>query len=187
MKRQFTLAEKLLLILNISDGVIGGWFSVWYTKIFLNLLDYKYVSAQNILSALLGVLLMLLVIKMFEEPSFRVIFYSSILSYLSLFALYLSPGMFILVNTICSILMGALVTALRNSIQAKNIANDRRASYDNYESVLSRIGLIIGGIFAFMTILPTIQYQIIWICSYVIFDLDLIIIYFLVKYNVLKY
>ena len=83
--------------------------------------------------------------------------------------------------------MGALVTALRNSIKAKNIAHDHRAHYDNYESVLTRVGLIIGGVFAFITILPTIQYEVIWICSYVIFDLDLIILYFLIRFNILKY
>lgn len=179
--------ENILLSFEIFDSIVEGWFSVWFVKGFAAIVDVQYLSISNIIRAILGAILMFVVIKRFEKPTFKHIIFSWILSYFSLFALFLTPGYFLLISTILSVLMGSIVGAFRNSLYAINIPNERRARYDNHVMLLQRIGSIIGGSIAYLTILPHTSYQMIWICGYIAFDIDLIITLILIKKRVIAY
>ncbi len=172
---------NVLVALFLTDAVVQGWMGIWWIKCFAPLLPAKTISVNDILSAALGIVFMYVIIRKYEKPSVGAIIISGLVSYLSLFALMISPSVFVLVSTFMGVWMVSLVRVFGNNLIAENIQQSERASFDNHVALMRNIGLIVGGCIAFFTVPTERAYWKVWIAIFIAFDTDLIIRVILIR------
>ena len=179
--------HHILLALFCFDVTIEGWFSIWYLKIFIELIDAQFISFNSILSSALGIFTMYVVIKRYEKPSPTILVMCTLISYLGLLGLIFSPSIFLISSTLLGTVLGAVSTSFRNNITAQNVPSDYRAKYDNWQTFLTKISIIIGSSIAYFTIAESVAYWKIWIMTFMLFDLDLMVKLILIKKGIIKY
>jgi len=178
---------NVLLTLFLSDAIVEGWMGVWWIKCFAPMLSSEIISVNNMLNSALGIIFMYVIIRRYEKPAIGGIVISGLVSYLSLFALMISPSVFMLVSTFMGVLMGSLVRAFGNNLIADNISQTERASFDNHASLMRNTGSIIGGCAAFFTVPTEIAYWKVWIAIFIAFDTDLVVRIILIKTGFFNY
>jgi len=178
---------QILLILSCFDIMIEGWFGIWYLKIFIEKIDVQMLSFTHILSSGLGIITMYWVIKKYEKPSISMLIIVTAVSYIGLFGLMISPSIFLIASTVLETIRNPVATSFRNNLIPLNVSHNNRAKFDNLQSLLSKICLIVGGLVAYFTIAASIEYWKIWLAVYILFDVDLIIKLLLIKKGIIAY
>jgi hypothetical protein len=125
-----TKQAKVLIALCLTDSIMGNWLRVWWIKIFSDMISSNMLSINGILQSLLGLLTLSFVVKKCEIPKMRTLILNCLFSYTGLFALLISPSVFILVSTVLGSLFGSLATAFNNAIYAQNISQEYRNKFD---------------------------------------------------------
>lgn len=181
--------KKLFLQLSEAfDSVVGSWVSIWYVKIYVNLVSTEALAVKDIVTSTGGTLLMLLLIRYYKDVvSLKIVLISMTTSYLALCGLMLGPNEFLILSSILSIGINSTGRMFMNNIYAKNIKQNERAQFDNYKSVSNSLGGIIGSSLACISLLSFVDYKLMWLLIYLAFDLNLIALVWGVKTGWLKY
>jgi len=160
---------------------------VWFLKIFIPLVSSDSVAISDGIQSALTVVFSLIIVNMLGSLTLKKIYYVWAFSYSGLLALLVSPTSFLILSTFSSASFMSITKIFRNNLNAQNISNDERAMFDNYQFILSNVFRIIGCYLAYTTMFASIPYYYMWVVVYISFDIDLLIIIFLIKNNKLKY
>ena len=179
--------EKTLLGLQMFDAVLGSWFSIWWIKVFSEMLSGETLSTAQIIRNASSIVVIYFVIKKYENPSPVAVVGIALFTYTGLFTLMVSPEVFWLVSTFLSVFCSAVAGTFITSLKAQNINGARRNQYDNRENLIFNIGAMIGGGLALVFLAEDIPYWFVWLMTFMIFDIDMWIRFFLVKKGFFKY
>lgn len=182
------MKQIFLQVSEFMDSVILSWMSVWYVKVFIDLISTETVAIRNMVTSVGGALLTLLLLKYYEDKvPIVVVLIAIAVSYTALVALLIGPNEFILLTSILGIGVGCTCRMMMNNIYAKNIPQEERAKFDNYRELSSSLGNIIGGALACVSILAWVNYQVMWPLIYLALDINMIAIIWAIKKKWLEY
>jgi len=177
----------VLLGICLYDSCLAGWFSIWWIKVFAEMLSSDTLSTAQVVRSGLGIVALMWVIKNHEIPSWRIVFSMLIVSYLGLFALLVSPEFFWIISTMFSVLCSAFGSAFNSAIKVQNVEHKTRNRFDNKENLMMGIGGMLGGGLAYFFQATGIPYWLVWMFTYFMFDLDMFLKGILIKCGFFNY
>jgi len=178
--------EKMLLGLSSLDNIVNSLLGIWYVKYFLLLVDEKTLQLTYIISPVLGLVIGLVIATKVTRPTPKMIIPLWIISYSALISMQFGADYFTIVGSIVSPMFLTIMTPFRARINELNITS--RAKYDTWMQVLRTFCTIIGvGMYSLVGDIMSLNLTVTWITIYILFDLDIIIIFSLIKYKKLKY
>jgi hypothetical protein len=179
---------KILLIIDAFDSLILGWVNVWWILVFLQAVEHNVIPINNALMPLGSMFGMVYVIKKFPKPTFKSLFFVAAFSYLPLLFLFLSLESFILASTIMSAMYASMSTVFNNRIRALNVPDpEERARYDDVSQLVRNGMTFIGSLMSYIIIYLNVPIWLSWVIIFVLFDLDNITKYILVRRGVFVY
>lgn len=178
--------EKLLLGLSSLDNIMNSLLGIWYVKFFLLLVDEKTLQITYIISPVLGMILGLVIATKVTRPTAKIIVPLWIISYSALVSMQFGANCFMIVGSIVSPMFLTIMTPFRARINELNITS--RAKYDTWMQVLRTFCTIVGvGLYSIIGDMMSLNLTITWLIVYVLFDMDIIIMFILIKRKKLKY
>lgn len=179
---------KLLLLLRFFDNIVSGWLCVWWVSIFAPLLSTETFSYRNIIMTSLSIVFMgIMIYKKKETPRLSTLLIALMLSYVGLFGLFSTYDHFVLISTATSTIYRDIASFFQSSLLAQNIEPTKRNLFDNRATLVGSIGFILGSTLALVTLFEGYPIWLLWLCIYMVFDIDTLVTYLCIKKGYLNY
>lgn len=182
------ISKKILLTSAIFDSIINAWFCTWWVAVFVKMLNTRAISIRTIVESATGLIVSFIIVKHIKIPSIKLILIADFFAYANLIFLWYYVDAFYIIGGFFTAVVGFLVMSFNSAILAQNLKNpQKRIDFDNKYNFIRTLGSIIGGSIAYFYMLTFIDFKILWVLIYFLYDIDLFLRIYLVKTNKVHY
>jgi hypothetical protein len=184
------LTKKIIILLcsTFLISIAMGWLSIWFPKVFLEIISIEAFTTSNLVEGIISIGLMIGILgTKFETPPLKFLIFYNFLSYGTILLLGISPNIFLIVNGVNGAILGNFWNMFGNSLVAQNVENDVRAKFDNRRSFISQIGFVAGIGISYFFMIGVDHIFFTWFIIFIIFDLGVFLKLFAIKFKILVY